>query len=496
MIYPSQSLFAGRGGEGLLFISRLRIPCRMRCFYYFCMRKTNNMDIASPSSHPKAAFLIGAATSNSGKTTLTIGLLRALRERGLCVQPFKCGPDYIDPKYHAVASGRTSVNLDTWLSSPEHVGRLFARYGGTSDVSVVEGVMGLFDGYRADQGSSAEIARLLGIPVVLVVNAKSVAYSVAPLIYGFKHFDPSVRVAGVLFNQVASASHASFLQKACEDAGVPCLGYLPRMKEIELPSRHLGLTLEAAYQLDSFSQRIADALVQHVDMDRLVELCAWQPIGENALSLVGNAPSPMTCTWEGGICRIAVARDDAFNFTYHDNLERLAEAGELTYFSPMHDIALPEADFVYLPGGYPEFFLHELAANRTMLESIRSYIENGGYLLAECGGMMYLCDRICGMDAMSYPMVGVLPLEATMQGMRLHLGYRMLQHGDETFRGHEFHYSDVRPLAGAASLRSIASQRNARGEAVPTALYRYKNVLAGYTHLYWGESNLFDLFME
>ncbi len=455
------------------------------------------MHISSSFSRPQAAFLIGAATSNSGKTTLTIGLLRALRERGFRVQPFKCGPDYIDPKYHAIASGQISVNLDTWLSSYDHVARLFTHYSDGADVSVVEGVMGLFDGYRASHGSSAEIARLLDIPVLLVVNAKSVAYSVAPLIYGFKHFDPSIRVAGVLFNQVASASHASFLRQACEDAGVPCLGYLPHMKEIELPSRHLGLTLETAYQLDTFSLRIAEALEQHVDITRLVELCALKPREEvhaefPPLTMIS---SPMQCTWQEGVRRIAVASDDAFNFTYRYNLERLAEVGEVEYFSPMHDKVLPDVDFVYLPGGYPEFFLEKLSSNRTMLASIRSYIENGGRLLAECGGMMYLCDRICGMDATSYPMMGIFPMEATMQGMRLHLGYRTLEYGDVTFHGHEFHYSDVHPSVGKESFRSVARLLNAQREEVSTALYRYKNTIAGYTHLYWGESNLFDLFV-
>lgn len=455
------------------------------------------MPIPSSFSRPRVAFLIGAATSNSGKTTLTIGLLRALRERGLRVQPFKCGPDYIDPKYHAIASGQTSVNLDTWLSSPEHVAWLFAHYGAGADASVVEGVMGLFDGYHAARGSSAEMARLLDIPVLLVVNAKSVAYSVAPLIYGFKHFDSTVRVAGVLFNQVASANHAAFLQQACKDAGVPCLGYLPRMKEIELPSRHLGLTLETIYSLDSFSLRIAEALEQHVDMERLIELCtvkSGKDVSHAEMTFTG-ALSPMRCTWQKEIHRIAVASDDAFNFTYRHNLERLAEVGEIKYFSPLHDTALPEADFVYLPGGYPEFFLEALSSNRTMLESVRSYVENGGHLLAECGGMMYLCDRICGMDSVSYPMAGVFPLEATMQGMRLHLGYRALKYGNMTFRGHEFHYSDVHPLDGYENLSSVARQLNARGEEVPTALYRYKNTVAGYTHLYWGENNLFDLFV-
>ena len=436
----------------------------------------------------KSSFLIAAATSGSGKTTLTMGLLRALCRRGLSVQPFKCGPDYIDPKYHALASGRESVNLDTWLASPEHVRHLYGHYTQGVDVAVTEGVMGLFDGFGRSEGSSAHVARLLDIPVVLVVSGRSVAYSVAPLIYGFRHFDTSIRIAGVIFNQVASATHASILRMACEDVGVPCLGYLPRMKDIELPSRHLGLTLDAEYRLGDLADRIAVALEEHVDIDRLLGLTQGDAFDSSCLSDV----QPMAVTFP--VRRIAVARDEAFNFTYRYNLERLSRSGELCYFSPLTDTSLPDADFVYLPGGYPEFFLPTLASNVSMLESIRQYAASGGRILAECGGMMYLSRQIHGMDGVDYPMADVLPIQATMEGMRLHLGYRAVTCGNRIYRGHEFHYSDISSLD--ESLKSIAVQTDARGHEVPTALYRRGNVIAGYTHLYWGETNLFDLFDE
>lgn len=201
-------------------------------------------------------FLIAAASSGSGKTTFTIGLLRRLRNMGLKVQPFKCGPDYIDTKWHTLASGRESVNLDLWMSSKEHVKEVFERYGGDADVCVVEGVMGLFDGWDKSAGSCAEIAKLCGLPVVLLVNAKSTAYSVAPLIYGFKNFDPEIKLAGVVFNQVASESHYDHLRQACEDAGVKCLGYMKRCKDIELPSRHLGLSIDEKLRIDSFIDKV------------------------------------------------------------------------------------------------------------------------------------------------------------------------------------------------------------------------------------------------
>ena len=215
-------------------------------------------------------FLIAAASSNSGKTTITIGLLRALRNRGLSVQPYKCGPDYIDTMLHRMASGAESVNLDTFMSSPQHVRQLFATYSASADISVIEGVMGMFDGYDKSSGSSAEIAKVLGAPVILVVSAKSVAYSVAPLIYGFKHFDPQVKIAGVIFNQVASDNHYRMLREACEDAGVECLGYMPRNERLVIPSRHLGLTIQAEDEVEQLLQLASAEIETHVDINRLL----------------------------------------------------------------------------------------------------------------------------------------------------------------------------------------------------------------------------------
>jgi len=217
-------------------------------------------------------FLIGAATSNSGKTTFTMGLLRALRNRGLVVQPYKCGPDYIDTMFHHVASGRESVNLDTFMSSKEHVSSLFNRYGKDADVQVVEGVMGLFDGYDKWHGSSAEVAMLLDVPVILVVSAKSVAYSVAPLIHGFKTFRPELRLAGVVFNRVASENHYRYLREACEDAGVECLGYLQRNPELTIPGRHLGLTITERENMEQLISLAAEEVEKGVDLSNLLKI--------------------------------------------------------------------------------------------------------------------------------------------------------------------------------------------------------------------------------
>jgi len=216
--------------------------------------------------------MIAAPTSGSGKTTIARGLMALLTGKGYKVQPFKCGPDYIDTQFHSIAAGRESVNLDTWMASPEHIREVFARYSQGADVAVIEGVMGLFDGYDRMRGSSAEIAALLDVPVVLVVNARSTAYSVAALLHGMKTFRPDVKIAGLVFNQVASESHYSFLKDAADDAGVPSLGWIPRAEGIEVPSRHLGLTVGLEKELNTLADRTADLIEKYVDMDRLIEL--------------------------------------------------------------------------------------------------------------------------------------------------------------------------------------------------------------------------------
>ncbi len=216
-------------------------------------------------------FLIGGATSNSGKTTFSLGIMRALSRRGLSVQPYKCGPDYIDSLLHKIACGNTSINLDSFMSSDAHIKEMFEKYGSTSDLRVVEGVMGLFDGYSKSQGSSAEIAKLLGLPVLLVVNSQSVAYSVAPLIYGFKNFDSSLNLAGVVFNNVASETHFSFLKDACVDAGVECLGYLKRNPKLVIPDRHLGLDYSHQDEIESMISSAADEVEVHVAIDKILD---------------------------------------------------------------------------------------------------------------------------------------------------------------------------------------------------------------------------------
>lgn len=428
----------------------------------------------------KPQLLIGALHSGSGKTTFTMGILRALQRQGLQVQPFKCGPDYIDTRFHGLAAGRESVNLDTWLASERHVRDLYARYGADADACVVEGVMGLFDGYDRMAGSSAAIARLLDIPVVLVVGARSMAYTVAAQLHGMKTFLPGLRLAGVVFNQVSSENHFRFLAQACEDAGLRCFGWLPKVPDLEIHSRHLGLTLAAGQEMERWIDRAADLVTRRLNLPALLEAVC-----------VAAAEAPAVASAASGTLRIAVARDAAFNFTYRENLSRLSQLGQVRFFSPLAGDPLPEADLVYLPGGYPELFAAELSSRRETMQQLRDYAESGGRILAECGGMIYLSKAIEGVEGGPYPLCGILPFSATMDGARLHLGYRRLvDAAGREWRGHEFHYSAV---TAPDALPSVAQQYDARGGAVATPLYRYKNVIAGYTHLYWGETGILNL---
>ena len=455
-------------------------------------------------------FLIAAPTSGSGKTAVSRGLMALFVKKGLKVQPFKCGPDYIDTKYHEVVCGRPSINLDTFMASQEHVSSLYARYSADADVAVVEGMMGMYDGYDRDRGSSAEVARLLGIPVVLVVDAKSAAYSMAPLLSGFINFRPDIRIAGVIFNRVGSLRHYRMLQEVCEDLNVTCLGYLPKQKELEQESRHLGLDFSRSKETEGLDM-LAGLLEEHVDWELL--------LSTTGLPLPAAAVEEKSVLSEPGKLHISVARnEESFSFLYEEHLDIRRRMGTVAFFNPEQDRAVPqETDLLYLPGGYPENRLEELAGARLARESIRSYIEAGGRTLAECGGMIYLSQSVLSdgdMDGGSAgscvgnignEMVGVLPFSITTERKRrkLTLGYRQFDYNGWRLKGHEFHYTQFAvpetdgKEGGACSLPpSIAQVYNAKGEKVTTPVFRYKNLIASYTHLYWGEVDVMALFGE
>jgi len=424
-----------------------------------------------------SSFLIAATNSGCGKTTITVGLLRAMQRRGIHVGAFKCGPDYIDTQYHQMAAGTESVNLDSRFASKEHLKQVFAHYAKT--VNVVEGVMGLFDGYDRHFGSTAEIAAILNIPVVLVINARSIAYSAAAIIHGFKTFRTDIHIAGVIFNQVGSERHAVFLQQACRDTQTSCLGCIPRLDQLQMPSRHLGLSLENQQHIQQLIERAADAVEAHIPIETLLqETQRTRGKGQGTKDKEQASSSAL---------RIAVARDPAFSFTYRENIDRLRQMGNVTFFSPLTDNTIPpDTDLLYLPGGYPEFHLPQLSSNHSMKQSIRNHIQQGRRCLAECGGMMYLCTAIIGIDGKSYPMTDILHQTATLQDMHLHLGYRQWK-GHTTqgkafvFQGHEFHFS------------RILEEDKETSQSPTPPIYTYKNLRASYIHLYWGDKNLLQL---
>ena len=457
----------------------------------------------------KSQFLIAAPMSGSGKTTVARGLMALLTQRGYRVQPFKCGPDYIDTKFHASVCGRSSVNLDTFMATPEHVRELFAHYGADADVCIVEGMMGLFDGYDRERGSSYEIARVLDIPVVLVVDARSAAYSMAALLSGFLHFRDDIRFAGVIYNKVGSERHFQMLRQVCDDLGVPCLGYLPKQAVLEQGSRYLGLDFSETAE----STALVSLLESHVNWQHIVgeasKLCL---VGEasklcsrdlvHKASMLHDDGLANNCkAWKLHPLRVMIARnEEAFSFIYQETIDRL---GDVTFFDPEKDVPnLDGIDLLYLPGGYPEKHLEALVKNYACRKAIKDYAEHGGRIIAECGGMMYLCRSIVGeasklcnsspslpqsleaSPTTEYPMCGVLPytISAKKADRKLSLGYRRFVLDGKEYRGHEFHYTQ---FLGEVP-KSIVQVYNAKGEPMDTPVFKYKNVLASYTHLYAG----------
>lgn len=427
-----------------------------------------------------ARVVIAGTSSGAGKTSVACGLIGALRRRGLRVQGFKVGPDYIDPSYHAVSSGRPGRNLDAYLCGPELVAPL-ARHGASgADIAVVEGVMGLFDGAsgRGELASTAHVAKLLRAPVVLVVDAAAMARSVAALVHGYRSFDPDVDVAGVVFNRVGSDHHEQLLREALAPLGVPVLGAVRRDPRVSAPERHLGLVpaAERDRRARTALAALADAAERELDLDAIVARARAAP------ALAGPAWSPEPP--ERVRCRIAVARGPAFSFHYEENLELLRAAGaELVPFDPIADERLPNgADALLLAGGFPEVFGPELAANAPLRAAVAAHARSGRPILAECGGLLYLCRELDG-----HEMCGVLPASARMTD-RLSLGYReataaartpWLDAG-ERVRGHEFHYSEVEPRHGEPAAWVLA----ARGRTRPDG-FVVGAVQASYLHVHW-----------
>ena len=431
----------------------------------------------------KNAFLIAAPSSNSGKTIITLGLIKALRDKGLKIQPFKCGPDYIDPMHHAQVAGCSSYNLDLWMSDEDHVKAIFQTQMQNADLGVVEGVMGLFDGAKRDKGSSAEIAQLIDLPVVLIVNAAATAYSVAPLLYGFKNFNTHVKVKGVIFNCVSGESHYQFLKEAAEDAGVVSLGYVPKDERLALESRHLGLSLTDTSNMMKAVEASAALIDKYVDLNQLLSISSKD----------FNAYKFEVKDKINGLLRFAIAHDEAFNFMYPANVDALKQIGEVMYFSPLHDNKIPECDLLWFPGGYPELYADQLATNKDMLNAIKQFEKKGGKLIAECGGMMYLGQSVELKDGSAHQMLGLFDYETSLKNMKLKLGYRSVDVENETFKGHEFHYSLI--TKDCAEQAKVTS-KTARGTKIDMPIYRSENCWSSYFHIYLGEEQMMKRFVK
>lgn len=436
-----------------------------------------------------SAFLLGAPHSGAGKTTVALAVMAALRARGLAVQPFKVGPDYIDPSHHALLTGRPSHNLDTWMLPADANRRLFAAGRADCDVAVVEGVMGLFDGVdgRRPDGSSAHLARLLDLPVVLVVDARSMARSAAALVLGFARFDPELRLAGVIWNRVGSPSHRRILDEALQEAGLPrSFGAIPREERVGLPERHLGLvTPDDAALPPTFASDLARVAEEFLDLDALLAVCPCPAVPPSAAPGAA-AGAPRT--------RIAVPRDAAFCFYYEENLRLLsAQGAEVVTFRPLDgDGVPPGVDGAYLGGGYPEVHAGRLARNQAFLSGLQDLHARGAPLYAECGGFMVLCRELEDLEGRRHPMAGVFPTVARMQGRGFRLGYRevrvtgVARLEGQTARGHEFHYSHVDAMPD--DVDRAYRVWNARGEAMPPEGYRLGNTLGGYVHLHFASN--------
>ncbi|MFJ9898057.1 cobyrinate a,c-diamide synthase [Streptomyces sp. NPDC091280] len=430
------------------------------------------------SSVPR--LVIAAPSSGSGKTTVATGLMAAFTARGLAVSPHKVGPDYIDPGYHALATGRVGRNLDAYLCGPESIGPLFAHGARGCGLAVVEGVMGMYDGAagEGELASTAQVAKLLRAPVVLVVDASSQSRSVAALVHGFASWDPEVRVGGVILNKVASDRHEALLREALDSAGVPVLGVLRRAPQVDTPSRHLGLVPVAERRTAAVEAVAAMAaqVREGCDLDALLALA------RSAGALTGQA-------WEAPVAEtagrevIAVAGGPAFTFSYAEHAELLTAAGaEVVVFDPLRDEQLPDGTRgLVIGGGFPEVYAAELSANEPLRKAVATLAGGGAPVAAECAGLLYLCRELDGL-----PMCGVLDATARMSE-RLTLGYRdavalsdsVLAVAGTRLRGHEFHRTVVEPGSGAAPAWGVrAPERRVEG-------FVQQGVHASYLHTHW-----------
>ena len=432
--------------------------------------------------------VVAGAASGIGKTTVMAGLARALLERGLKVAVFKCGPDYLDPTYHVRAAGRACHNLDGWMMGRQAVLGTFNRGCVDADIALIEGMMGLFDGASpvSDEGSTAEIAKWLSAPVMLVVDSSGIVRTLAAVVHGFTEFDRELRIAGVLCNRLGSQGHLELLRESVKQP--PVLGGLPSNQALVVPERHLGLrTADEAALPDSLFGRLGEAISQWCNLNAIIDAANTAPPLECESSITRQIVPAVRC-------KIGIAFDEAFHFYYEYNLALLRSLGaDLVYFSPISDQRLPDVDGIYIGGGYPELHASALAANRSMREQIASFAAAGGVVYGECGGLMYLSAGINTLEKQYFPMAGVIPAETIMHKQLQALGYVEVETETDSvigptglrFRGHQFRYSELKPLADLG--QAYRMKRHYDGRVIPEG-YQLKNVLASYVHAHWASN--------
>ncbi len=451
--------------------------------------------------------MIAGTHSGCGKTTITLGILAALRQKGFLVQPFKAGPDFIDSGLHRMITGRPSRNLDIWMCGEEYVKECFAKHSADTDIAVVEGVMGLYDGSR----SSAAVASLLGIPVVLVVDGYGMAETAGAVVNGIRDWGlgigksasprppaPNPSFLGVIFNRVATDAHYRRLRESV--VHMPVLGYLPRDQHFEIPHRHLGLTTAEEVPIPKeHMDRLADAVLQHIQIEQMVQSAASNPASSSPQNgrLAGTAADGLRTGRNGNRrVRIAVAYDKAFCFYYEDNLDLLRSAGaDPVFFSPREDDALPaDISGIYIGGGYPELHAAELSRNSSMLASLKAWALAGKPLYAECGGLMYLSKGIHDFAGRFFRMADIFGFETRMKKGRSRLGYRIAVLKEDCIigkagmevRGHEFHYSEI--IEGKGYPAAGYALHDGNGQYLHDEGYRCGNALASYVHVHFGSN--------
>jgi cobyrinic acid a,c-diamide synthase len=434
--------------------------------------------------------MIAGTNSGAGKTTITLGIMAGLTRLGYSVQPFKVGPDYIDPSYHTKVTGNPCINLDTSLTSPSIVQESFIRYGTGKAIAIIEGVMGLFDGPEGSSnlGSSAEIALLLDCPIILVIDAKSMARSAAAIALGFLNFDSGINIAGLVINNVGSDRHKKLLKDAFQDFPIPVIGYLMRDNRLKLSERHLGLIPVDEDEGIVNDEIFAKEIMNQLDYHQLVELA--EKATAEKIRLATKTEKIVLPELK---VKIAVARDMAFNFYYWDGLAFLEEIGaEFSWFSPVKDSKLPEdIDGIIIGGGFPELFLNMLGENHSLHQDIRRVYEHGMPIYAECGGYMYLCQGIYSFTGDYFPMANIIPCQAVMGKKLAGMGYRqgtlasdsVLGNQGIEVKGHEFHYSS---LIGVPEIFPWAFHLyNTRQEKWVNEGFAKNNLLASYLHIHW-----------